>query len=276
MYELDHATGAILNSYPQGWGAQGLVVDRNDHVWVAKIFGDEVLHLAPNDPDNLALGHFEVGKVSGFSGTTGVAVDLNGFVWASEITGNSASRIDPTMGPTVADGVGNLIPVGVRTDTVSIGVGASPYNYSDMTGLVSSCIAEAEDDTRRMTGGGSFAGTQPDVKFRHGFELHCDLSQPNRLQINWGKGQKFHLTQLDSATCSDDPLLDEEKPVAGFDTFVGSGVGRLNGVDGATIDFTFTDNGEPGKAKDLAEIDINGGAITASGLLDKGNQQAHP
>ena len=125
----------------------------------------------------------------------------------------------------------------------------------------------------RMTGGGSvFQGS----RVTHGFELHCDISLPNNLEINWD-GNSFHLTQLNSATCGDDPTISEEQPVAGFDTFVGSGVGRLNGVDGATIDFKLTDAGEPGKAVDIAEFSINVGAdLTVVGTLDKGNHQAHP
>ena len=71
-----------------------------------------------------------------------------------------------------------------------------------------------------------------------------------------------------------DPL-----PVAGFDTYVGSGTGRDNGVSGATIEFTFTDTGEPGTG-DYASILIKdvGGAevLNALGNLDKGNHQAHP
>lgn len=128
----------------------------------------------------------------------------------------------------------------------------------------------------RMTGGGSVF-TADGSRVTHGFELHCNKnSLPNNLQINWNDN-RFHLTSLDSATCTDDPSLDEDNPVAGFDTFVGSGTGRLNGVDGATIDFKLTDDGEPGKDVDLAEFSINGGAtLTVSGILDKGNQQAHP
>ena len=127
-----------------------------------------------------------------------------------------------------------------------------------------------------MTGGGSVFTANPG-RVTHGFELHCDISLPNNLQINWGKGNKFHLTSLDSATCSDDPNQSEKKPVAGFDTFVGSGVGRLNGVDGSTIDFKLTDFGEPGKGADIAEFSIDGGAtLTVSGTLNKGNHQAHP
>ena len=55
-------------------------------------------------------------------------------------------------------------------------------------------------------------------------------------------------------------------------------MGRFNGVSGATIDFVFTDAGEPG-LNDLAVYtirDADGNLIlTASGNLDKGNQQAH-
>jgi hypothetical protein len=130
----------------------------------------------------------------------------------------------------------------------------------------------------RMTGGGSVF-TDAD-RYTHGFELHCDTSLPNNLEINWGKGEKFHLTLLTSGVCSDDPTLVEAPPVAGFDTFVGTGVGRLNGIDGATIEFLFTDAGEPGK-DDWAEFRITppagagGTVVTVSGYLHNGNHQAH-
>jgi len=129
----------------------------------------------------------------------------------------------------------------------------------------------------RMTGGGSvFDGEE---RFTHGFELHCDTSDPNNLEINWGVGNQFHLTELTFAACSDDPGISEEPPSAGFDTFEGRGTGRLNGVEGATIRFKFTDAGEPGKSVDLAEFRIvppdGGPAIVVSGFLEKGNHQAH-
>ena len=57
---------------------------------------------------------------------------------------------------------------------------------------------------------------------------------------------------------------------------MGVGVGTLNGVPGATIVFTFTDAGEPGAGVDFADININGGAIVASGFLHRGDHQAHP
>lgn len=127
----------------------------------------------------------------------------------------------------------------------------------------------------RMTGGGTI-GTS-DV--RHGFELHCDADQePNNLQVNWGKNNKFHLESLTSAVCSDDPKIAENPPAAGFDTFVGKGTGRYNGVSGYKIEFRFTDAGEPG-TNDTAKITIfkpdNSVLLTVSGNLKNGNHQAH-
>jgi hypothetical protein len=130
----------------------------------------------------------------------------------------------------------------------------------------------------RMTGGGSFFNSG---RFTHGFELHCDPNNlPNNLEINWrGSSNAFHLTSLTSATCTDDPALSPLPRPAPFDTYMGVGVGTLNGVPGAVITFTFTDAGEPGTS-DLADISIvppgGGTPIAVSGLLRFGNHQAHP
>lgn len=131
----------------------------------------------------------------------------------------------------------------------------------------------------RMTGGGTIPVGKTTLGGKHGFELHCDPADlPNRLEVNWGKGNKFHLESLTSALCSNDPSLDEEQPVAGFDTYKGAGTGRLNGVSGATAKWVFTDDGEPGTA-DYAKISISDGVnppYVFSGNLTNGNQQAHP
>jgi hypothetical protein len=128
-----------------------------------------------------------------------------------------------------------------------------------------------------MTGGGSVF-TSEGQRVTHGFELHCDEEVgPNRLEVNWG-GNHFHLEDLTSAVCTDDPSIEPPPPAAPFDTYVGVGTGRCNGVPGATITFTFTDAGEPGTA-DTATIEItgcpDGGGITVSDNLKKGNHQAH-
>lgn len=130
LYELDGA-GNVLNSYVQPFGAQGVCVDGNGHVWMAEIFGSQVWHLAP-DPA-LPGTHYAVGIVGGFVGTTGVAVDANGKIWAAE-SADRASRIDPNVGAG-PDLNGNF--VGAIDLSVPLGAGAGPYNYSDMTGFVS-------------------------------------------------------------------------------------------------------------------------------------------
>lgn len=132
----------------------------------------------------------------------------------------------------------------------------------------------------RMTGGGTIPAGGSTLEGKHGFELHCDPADlPNRLEVNWGKGNKFHLESLTSALCSNDPSLDEEQPVAGFDTYEGKGTGRYNGVSGYTAKWKFTDDGEPGTT-DYATISIfdplNVLVQTFTGNLKNGNHQAHP
>ena len=60
---------------------------------------------------------------------TGIAVDAAGKVWASNLGSSTASRINPAT---------NTVDL-----TVSLGAGAGPYNYSDMTG---STLTGAPDD----------------------------------------------------------------------------------------------------------------------------------
>jgi hypothetical protein len=129
----------------------------------------------------------------------------------------------------------------------------------------------------RMTGGGSI---QDPVYGRvtHGFQLKCtSMSNPNSLEVNWGNGNNFHLTALGTALCTDDPTIDEGKPVAGFDTYDGTGTGTYNGTPGATASWKFTDAGEPG-TNDFAHITITVGmtvVLDAQGKLQNGNHQAH-
>jgi hypothetical protein len=129
----------------------------------------------------------------------------------------------------------------------------------------------------RMTGGGSVF-TSSGERVTHGFELHCDIADvPNRLEINW-PGHKFHLVTLESAFCFKDPTINAGHPTDIFNTYVGVGTGRLDGVSGATAFWTFTDAGEPG-TNDKATIVIKNSSgevvLSVSGNLDSGNQQAH-
>ena len=136
-----------------------------------------------------------------------------------------------------------------------------------------------------MTGGGSVFGTGQN-RVTHGFQIRCDEEDERQnLEVNW-QGNSFHLLDMTSATCTDNPALDEENPVAGFDTYVGVGEGRYNPAGGgnatidAIIEFTFTDDGEPGtddEATILIKRKDNGATLlTVSGDLNFGNHQAHP
>ncbi|MEK6901775.1 MAG: hypothetical protein AABX37_05505 [Nanoarchaeota archaeon] len=135
---------------------------------------------------------------------------------------------------------------------------------------------------RRMTGGGSVLKKEVvggATRVTHGFELHCDPSDlPNRLEVNWG-GNRFHLESLTSATCSDDPTIVPNPPAAGFDTYVGAGLGRYNGVSGYKAKWVMTDAGEPGKKDTLNLVIIDPvtllPVLTVGGSLNVGNHQAH-
>ncbi|MDY6994486.1 MAG: hypothetical protein SVR94_18025, partial [Pseudomonadota bacterium] len=144
-----------------------------------------------------------------------------------------------------------------------------------LTAVLSACKAAV--NVGYMTGGGSIID-EAGNRVRHGFELHCNINDlPNNLQVNWEHNQ-FHLETLTKVRCSDDPQLDEGKPVAGFDTYEGEGIGRLNGAE-AEIKFTFTDAGEPGaKSGDKVTILIEADGHSVLSVTDKinqGNQQAH-
>ena len=133
----------------------------------------------------------------------------------------------------------------------------------------------------RMTGGGNITNKHG-VKITHGFELRCRKNKgasPNRLEVNWDGGNRFHLETKLKGKCTDSANWEEGKPEAGFDTYRLWGTGRLNGEDGASIYIKLGDGGEPG-SEDRIVLDIydkNGvRAIAGSGTLkDGGNHQAH-
>jgi len=175
-----------------------------------------------------------------------------------------------------------------RTDvggTLPFTDGTTPLFLNPVHGHAVTYVNNFTEETPqagRMTGGGSVFTAQ-NKRVTHGFELHCNVNDlPNNLEVNWdgnGKSQQnFHLETLDTAVCTDDPAYAPEPPDAGFDTFTGTGTGRLNNIPGATIEFVFTDHGQPGK-EDTATMTIrdasNAVVLVVSGNLKNGNQQAH-
>ena len=123
-------------------------------------------------------------------------------------------------------------------------------------------IGSGPEAKGRMTGGGKVVGkaytykngvkTTHNVYVTHGFTLGCDIpDRPQRLQINWSGGNRWHMEELEATECHDSPHRDEGQPVAGFDLYKGWGEGRLNGDSGAEIEFKFTDRGEPGEDDEI-------------------------
>jgi len=131
-----------------------------------------------------------------------------------------------------------------------------------------------------MTGGGNFF-TGSGIKVTHGFELRCNVNDPRQnLEVNWDRGQQFHLLSVTSVTCYDDPAISPEDPSAPIDTLVLTGTGRLHGNETGTITLMFTDAGEPGVGRDRVAMTIKDSAgnvvlEVASTVLTGGNHQAH-
>jgi len=125
-----------------------------------------------------------------------------------------------------------------------------------------------------MTGGGFI--DVGDMRVTHGFVIRC-AREPNNLEVNW-EGNRFHLISITSVQCLDDPNINEYPPEADIDTVIGTGTGRYNGQSGATVEFRFSDAGEPG-VNDFMRVKItdsgNNVVLDVSGHLDGGDHQAH-
>ena len=119
------------------------ITPADNHVWVAKSQAHVVIRL---DNDGNLLKTIPVGN-----GPTGVAVDVNGQVWVTNQGSDNAMRIDPRGGD---DGLGAV------DLTVDLGSGASPYNYSDMTGIVAIGTTSVQGTWSVMQDTGA-AGSEP-------------------------------------------------------------------------------------------------------------------
>jgi hypothetical protein len=135
----------------------------------------------------------------------------------------------------------------------------------------------------RFTGGGQIELANG-ITVSNGLTLHCDLILSNNLEVNWkdanGVQHQFHLEEhLTTIECVDHTNINQNPPPAPLDTMRGTGVGRLDGQDGWTIEFTLVDSGEPGGGEDQIALKIFKGSTIALifTLQDttKGNLQAH-
>ncbi|MDX1587598.1 MAG: choice-of-anchor P family protein [Oleiphilaceae bacterium] len=164
-----------------------------------------------------------------------------------------------------------------------VAVSEASADFENVTACDMGPPEDAADQKGFMTGGGRFADESGD-RVTHGFRLECDTGDgPNRLQVNWGAGNSFHLEELTAAACTDDPESEPAPPAAAFDTYEGEGVGRLRVGDHrqmGTAKWTLTDAGEPGVGYDSAALTIrdenDNVVLQAPGnTLKGGNHQAH-
>ena len=158
--------------------------------------------------------------------------------------------------------------------------GFSCYAASD-DGIVPACAQPVQPQSGRMTGGGRVL--MPSGAVDVAFELRCQPSAgQNNLEVNWNGG-KFKLENLTSGLCSQDPAIPAPAPKGkadqpAFNTYKGSGTGRLDKSAGASATWTLTDQGEPGK-NDTVTIQVKDASnvvvLNASGRLVSGNFQTH-
>ncbi|MFH1746663.1 MAG: right-handed parallel beta-helix repeat-containing protein [Planctomycetota bacterium] len=122
-------SGSLQGSFPTGNGAKGIAVTPADNeIWVANSRDGTVSHLT-NDGDVCETIAEGVGDHP-----SAIAVDANGYLWVTNRYSHSISRIIPGTDPPA--------PCGNGTDEsyvdleVDLGEHAEPYNYSNMTGVV--------------------------------------------------------------------------------------------------------------------------------------------
>jgi hypothetical protein len=124
------------------------------------------------------------------------------------------------------------------------------------------------DSTRRkMTGAGHLPGAGGPVKFT--LELACDPIRNSRLDVRW-ENRRFELDLIARLFCEEFP-----EPLQ---THRGVGIGRLDGVAGAEVEWSFADAGEPGLL-DRALLRIRDGVgeivLEVAGTIKAANLQAH-
>jgi hypothetical protein len=165
-----------------------------------------------------------------------------------------------------------------------------PITFSGLSTGTLTCTIPLDE---RMTGGGSVIIDPPGkqvavtgktdalTRVTHGFEIHCGAppETPNNLEVNW-PGNHFHMDNLTLGECVCNPaFLPPDNPDAGFNEFIGAGTGKLDGVEGASIAFIFTDQGEPGTndTEQITIFDSHGDIVLnfSKTNITFGNQQAH-
>jgi len=117
--KLDPATNTWLYSVPISGGAygRGVTVGLEGDIWVAQSALNKLTR--HNAADGSLIASIPVGK-----GPTGVATAKDGKIWVSNLLSNNVMRVDPATNAVDFTQEGH----------------SGPYNYSDMTGIISRSI----------------------------------------------------------------------------------------------------------------------------------------
>lgn len=109
----------------------------------------------------------------------------------------------------------------------------------------------------------------------HAVKIYCDDAGKDFLAAYSNKGV-FILKNVTERSCTDDPAIAPDPPAASFDTVTGKGTGYWNGKP-ATVEFVFTDAGEPGN-HDRVRIKVTDSygkvVLDVDQKIDCGNHQA--
>ena len=102
----------------------------------------------------------------------------------------------------------------------------------------------------RMTGGINIL-TEDGIRVTGGLTIHCDNTLSNNIQLNWDNNT-WHIKKesLENIICTKPG--DPTPPEAPLNVFSATAMGKLNGVEGSRLEFTFVDNGEPGRNDTVA------------------------
>jgi hypothetical protein len=160
-----------------------------------------------------------------------------------------------------------------------VGTDAFRYRACDASGACDEATVTIEvrgiGKPGRLTGGGWIRTAGG--KSHHQVHLACTAADGGTLRINAPAG-RFRLEHVDNALCVDDPGLNPGGPKAGWEIHRGSGIGSFDGASGYTIEWTLTDEGEPGRSDGWSVVvrDPSGRVVLSEdSSLDGGNHQAH-
>jgi len=271
-----NASATCANGEPQLSG--------ESHVVQVKI-ADQTIEIPP--PDANGSNHMDIGPIPLPAPIGPITIHLN------EETTTPTSITEQAL--FVDTGLVDVVVAESQADFTGNPCSPSGNNGERFPGWMGGGGFIADADSARDTN--NDGSVDPGDVVNHAFNLDCFVQAGqdpgpghNNLVAHWTSDDGterggFRLLTLTDTQCSDSDASPAPPP-SNFDTISGNGVGVCTvpglGDFPATVKFTFTDNGEPGRT-DHGHIEVSSPSDaapaicsqTADGLLDGGNYQAH-